>query len=72
VQRNFSAGSGVARHQPDIACQKGTPMRCTTPALILAITAALALSACNTISGAGRDVSSVGKAVTRTANDVKN
>ena len=40
--------------------------------LILAITAALALSACNTISGAGRDVSSVGKAVTRTANDVKN
>jgi predicted small secreted protein len=47
-------------------------MRCTTPALILAITAALALSACNTISGAGRDVSSVGKAVTRTANDVKN
>jgi entericidin B len=32
----------------------------------------LTLSACNTISGAGRDVSSVGKAVTKTADDVKN
>ena len=47
-------------------------MRRTTPAVILTIVAALALSACNTIGGAGRDVSSVGKAVTRTANDVKN
>ncbi|MFZ4109091.1 MAG: entericidin A/B family lipoprotein [Polymorphobacter sp.] len=42
------------------------------PALILTLVAALALSACNTISGAGRDVSSVGRAMTRTANDVKN
>ena len=33
---------------------------------------ALTLSACNTVSGAGKDVSSVGKAVTKTANDVKN
>lgn len=36
------------------------------------IAAVLALTACNTISGAGRDVSSVGKAVTKTAEDVKN
>jgi len=34
--------------------------------------AGLSLAACNTISGAGRDVSSVGKAVSNTANDVKN
>ena len=38
----------------------------------LALVAGLALSACNTIGGAGKDVSSVGKAVTKTANDVKN
>jgi predicted small secreted protein len=30
------------------------------------------LNACNTVSGAGKDMSSVGKAVTNTANDVKN
>ena len=35
-------------------------------------TGALALTACNTVGGAGKDVSSVGKAVTKTANDVKN
>ncbi len=38
----------------------------------LALVAGLALSACNTISGAGKDVSSAGKAVTKTAEDVKN
>lgn len=38
----------------------------------LALVAALALSACNTVSGAGKDVSSAGKAVTKTAEDVKN
>lgn len=36
------------------------------------IVTALGLSACNTVAGAGRDVSSAGKAVTKTANDVKN
>ena len=40
--------------------------------LSLALAAILALSACNTISGIGKDVSSAGKAVTRTADDVKN
>jgi predicted small secreted protein len=34
--------------------------------------AALALSACNTVSGAGRDVSSVGKATTVAAEKAKN
>ena len=38
----------------------------------LALVAGLALTACNTVGGAGKDVSSVGKAVTKTANDVKN
>ncbi len=40
--------------------------------ITLALVAGLSLSACNTVSGAGKDVSSVGKAVTKTANDVKN
>jgi predicted small secreted protein len=39
---------------------------------IILISVALALTACNTISGAGRDMSSVGKAVSKTAEDVKN
>lgn len=39
---------------------------------MIAVSALLAVSGCNTISGAGKDVSSVGKAVTKTANDVKN
>ena len=30
------------------------------------------LAACNTIEGAGRDLSSAGKAVSKTARDVKN
>jgi entericidin B len=39
---------------------------------LIAVSTMLAISGCNTISGAGKDVSSVGKAVTKTANDVKN
>lgn len=40
--------------------------------LILTITgAALLLGACNTMSGAGKDVSAVGRAVTHTANDAR-
>lgn len=45
-------------------------MRKTLTLALLAGTALL--SACNTIAGAGRDVSSAGKAVENTANDVKN
>lgn len=40
--------------------------------LILTVTAAaLLVSACNTIAGAGKDVSAAGHAVTQTANDAK-
>jgi predicted small secreted protein len=35
------------------------------------MTAAASLSACNTVAGAGKDVSAVGHATTNTANDVK-
>ena len=36
------------------------------------IISALAVSACNTIAGAGRDVSAAGSAVTQGANEAKN
>lgn len=39
---------------------------------VILIAAALALTACNTISGVGQDMGSVGKAITKTAEDVKN
>jgi predicted small secreted protein len=37
--------------------------------VLAALAASLAVSACNTVAGAGRDVSSAGHAVTDTAND---
>ncbi|WP_310496235.1 entericidin A/B family lipoprotein [Sandarakinorhabdus sp.] len=40
--------------------------------ILVVMTALLALTACNTVSGAGRDLSSAGKAITKTADDVKN
>ena len=39
-------------------------------ALVLAAMAPL-LSACNTTAGAGQDISATGRAVTRSANDVR-
>ena len=36
------------------------------------LAAALTVAACNTVEGAGRDVSSAGAAVSDTARDVKN
>jgi len=40
--------------------------------IVLAVLAAsLAVSACNTVSGAGQDMKSAGKAVTETAEDAK-
>ncbi len=36
-----------------------------------ALLAAMALMACNTIAGAGRDISAAGNAVARTASDAK-
>lgn len=39
--------------------------------LLIALAGSIALAACNTVSGAGKDVSSAGHAVTNTAEDVK-
>lgn len=39
--------------------------------VLIAITSMLVLSACNTISGAGKDVSAAGNAVSNAAQDVK-
>jgi predicted small secreted protein len=38
---------------------------------VAVVAGALALSACNTVSGAGKDVSSAGKAVSNAADDAK-
>ncbi|MDR7231732.1 putative small secreted protein [Caulobacter sp. BE264] len=40
--------------------------------ILAALAASLSVAACNTVEGAGKDVSSAGKAVTDTARDVKN
>jgi entericidin B len=40
--------------------------------VLLAATAALAVAACNTVAGAGRDVEAAGEAVTETAEDIGN
>jgi predicted small secreted protein len=40
--------------------------------LMAIMAAGLAVSACNTVSGAGEDISSAGAAVTETAEDAKN
>ncbi len=39
--------------------------------LLAALAASLSTAACNTVAGAGKDVSSAGHAVTNTANDAK-
>ncbi len=40
--------------------------------LLAALAASLSVAACNTVEGAGKDVSSAGKAVSETAKDAKN
>jgi len=40
-------------------------------AILVLVAASFAVSACNTMSGAGKDVSAAGKAVTSTAEDAK-
>lgn len=42
-----------------------------TLVLIAALAASMAVAACNTVEGAGQDVSAAGKAVTETAQDAK-
>lgn len=39
--------------------------------ILMAIVASVAVAGCNTVSGAGKDVKSVGSAVTTTAEDAK-
>ena len=39
--------------------------------ILVAAAAALAVSACNTVAGAGKDVTAAGHAVTDTADDAK-
>jgi predicted small secreted protein len=39
---------------------------------MVALAASMAVAACNTVAGAGRDVKSAGEAVTSTAEDAKN
>jgi predicted small secreted protein len=39
--------------------------------LLMVVAAGLSTAACNTVSGAGKDVSSAGKAVSHTAEDAK-
>ena len=39
--------------------------------VLAALAASLAVSACNTVSGAGKDVKAAGEAVTTTAEDAK-
>ena len=39
--------------------------------ILMVVTAGLAVAACNTVEGAGKDVSSAGKAVSDTARDAK-
>ena len=50
--------------------RRSSVARALIVALILSAAAPL-LAACNTTAGAGQDVSAAGRAVTRTANDVK-
>jgi entericidin B len=42
-----------------------------TVILMMAFAASMAVAACNTVAGAGRDVSSAGEAVANTAEDAK-
>jgi entericidin B len=39
--------------------------------LLAVVAASMAVAACNTMAGAGKDVSAAGSAVTSTANDAK-
>ena len=48
---------------------RGTPSRMLVPAVLLA--AGLGLAACNTMEGVGEDVQSGGRAIEKTAEDVK-
>jgi predicted small secreted protein len=77
-------GRGLADRPPTWLCNPAATLAFTvkvqlpkdiTMKKIIALTivaAALAVSACNTVAGAGRDVSATGRAVTTTAEEAKN
>ena len=67
MARQLLTLSGVTS---DYFSMKGTIMIRKAIALACAA-AALLLTACNTIEGAGKDVSSAGKTVAKTADDAK-
>jgi entericidin B len=46
--------------------KRSEKMKKSLQAVVLVLTASLALSACNTVKGAGKDVQSAGKAVEKT------
>lgn len=48
-----------------------THSRTTRAALLLALTAALGVSACNTVKGAGTDIKKTGDAIENTAEKAK-
>lgn len=58
-------GPCEVRNRPDVGTVN-SEIEMTTK-LMLAIVAAMTLSACNTMAGAGKDVSAAGTAVTNTA-----
>jgi predicted small secreted protein len=69
TRRNPSSADALkARASP--ACQEFFMRNAII--VTLALVTGLSLTACNTVSGAGKDMSSAGKAVTNTANDTKN
>jgi entericidin B len=46
-------------------------MKKTLVPVVIALLAAVSLSACNTTAGVGKDIKSTGKAIERTAEDAK-
>jgi predicted small secreted protein len=70
VTRRNPSSADALKPRASPACQEFSMRNAII--MTLALVTGLSLNACNTVSGAGKDVSSVGKAVTNTANDVKN
>jgi len=66
-QRAFTACLSISQES---TMRLSPATRAVLVALTLAVLAPM-LAACNTTAGAGQDVSAAGRAVTRSANDVK-
>jgi predicted small secreted protein len=70
VTRRNPAQAAALNARASPACQEFSMRNAII--ITLALVTGLSLNACNTVSGAGKDMSSAGKAVTNTANDAKN